>query len=445
MVTSDAATDVVGQERSAARARGRDSQHLRRTPAGKASTRPPRRGTYLPVTPLTPSRRAQRVVESVTLAISARAAQMRAQGIDVVSLAIGEPDFPTPRHIASAGLRAIEAGKTRYTATSGLPEVRRAACAWLERVYGARFAEPELIITAGAKPALHMALTALLEDGDKVLLPAPYWVSYPDLVAIAGGVPVVIPPAPERGFVLDPATLAHHAKASGAKGLIINYPNNPSGAVPTPAQMEALLRAAVDLGLWVLADEIYGTLVYDGARYVSAASFAFAKERVVLVGGGTKSHTLTGWRIGMLAGPRAIIEAAARVQSQVIGNPCTISQEALLAMCTSDDRDEQAQRLRAFSERRRYVLEQIATIPGLTLSPPPMGTFYALFDVRALCARLRCDDRALAARLLEEVHLALVPGSAFAIPGFLRMSYAADMAVLVQARARLAKFMESVS
>jgi aspartate aminotransferase len=392
--------------------------------------------------PLLPSRRTQRVVESVTLGITARAAQMRAAGADVVSLAIGEPDFPTPPYIAAAGVRAIEAGKTRYTATSGMPEVRTAARKWFARTYGVEFADGEVIVTAGAKPALHMALTALVDDGDKVLLPAPFWVSYPDLIGLAGGVPVVIPPAPERGFILDPDTLRQQARAHGAKGLVVNYPNNPSGAVPTPVQMEALMHAAVEAGLWVLSDEIYGTLVYAGARYVSAAKFDFARERVVLVGGGTKSHTLTGWRVGFLAGPRTILDAAARVQSQVLGNPCTISQEAVLAMCHADDRDEQAQRLRTFDERRRWVIANLGTLPGLALTPEPQGAFYALFDVRALCARLRIDDQTLAKRLLEEVHLALVPGSAFAIPGFLRLSYAAHMTQLEKAKQRLVQFLE---
>lgn len=397
------------------------------------------------VVPLQPSRRARSVVESTTLAIAARAAAMQASGIDVVSLSAGEPDFPTPAHVARAGVRAIETGNTRYTATSGRPDVRRAARAWWQRVYGVELADGELIVTAGAKPALLMALLALVEDGDRVLIPAPMWVSYPDLVRVAGGTPVSIPPAPERGFVLDAATLCAMAKDHGAKGLILNYPNNPSGAVASPAQMEALLRAACDCGLWVLSDEIYGTLVYDGAEFRSAGAFPSARDRVLLVGGGTKSHTLTGWRIGFLAGPREIVAAAARVQSQVLGNPCTISQEAVLAMCTADDAEEQAARRAAFDRRRRWVVANIATIPGWTLAPTPRGAFYALFDVRPLCAHLGLDDLGLARRLLEEAHVALVPGSAFAIPGYMRLSYAASDQQLASGGERIAAFTRSVS
>jgi aspartate aminotransferase len=382
------------------------------------------------------------VAESTTLAITARAAEMRAAGLDIVSLSAGEPDFPTPSYIAKAGVAAIEAGRTRYTATSGMPEVRRAARAWWKRTYGVELADGELIVTAGAKPALHMALTALVEDGDRVLIPAPLWVSYPDLVSVAGGTPVIIEPAPAQGFILDAETLHAQARAHHAKGIILNYPNNPSGAVPTPAQMEALVRAAVECGLWIISDEIYGTLVYDGATYRSAGTFAFARDRVLLVGGGTKSHTLTGWRVGFLTGPKDIIAAAGRVQSQVLGNPCTISQEAVLAMCQADDADDQRRRRHAFDERRRWVMQHIATIPGFTLEPAPQGAFYALFDVRALCARLRTDDVGLTRRLLEEAHVALVPGAAFWIPGFVRLSYAASIGELEKAAQRIAAFVK---
>lgn len=370
---------------------------------------------------------------------------MQAAGTDVVSLSAGEPDFPTPSYVAAAGIRAIETGTTRYTATSGRPDVRRAARAWWQRVYGVDLAADELIVTAGAKPALLMALLSLVDDGDRVLIPAPMWVSYPDLVGVAGGVPVAIAPAPERGFVLDPDTLRAQAEAHGASGIILNYPNNPSGAVASPAQMEALLRAAVDCGLWVLSDEIYGTLVYDGAEFRSAGSFAFAREHVLLVGGGTKSHTLTGWRIGFLAGPADIVAAAGRVQSQVLGNPCTISQEAVLAMCTTDDSAAQAERRAAFDARRRWVLQHVATIPGWSLRATPRGAFYALFDVGALCARLGTDDLGLARRLLDEAHVALVPGTAFGIPGFIRLSYAASFEQLQAGAQRIAAFTERVS
>lgn len=370
---------------------------------------------------------------------------MQAAGIDVVSLSAGEPDFPTPSYVAQAGIAAIAAGKTRYTATSGRPDVRHAARAWWQRVYGVPLADGELMATAGAKPALLIALLTLVEDGDRVLLPAPMWVSYPDLVGVAGGVPITIPASVEGGFVLDPDTLRAQAKAHGAKGIILNYPNNPSGAVASPSQTEALLRVAVECGLWVLADEIYGTLVYDGEEFKSMGTFAFAREHVLLVGGGTKSHTLTGWRIGFLAGPKDLITAAGRVQSQVIGNPCTISQEAVLAMCTTDDADEQAKRRQAFDERRRWVMANVGTIPGWILEPEPRGAFYALFDVRDLCKRMDTDDLGLTRRLLEEAHVALVPGSAFAIPGFVRLSYAAGIADLETAAKRIADFTRRVS
>jgi aspartate aminotransferase len=284
-----------------------------------------------------------------------------------------------------------------------------------------------------------MALTALVDAGDPVLILAPYWVSYPDLVTIAGGRPVVLPPVPEQQFVHPPADLVAAARQHGAKGVILNFPNNPSGAVPPPARMRELVLAAAGAGLWIISDEIYGTMLYDGIEFCSAGKVEEARGRTVIVNGGTKSHTLTGWRIGFLAGPEEIVAAAGRVQSQVLGNPCTISQQAALAMCDGDDTEEHRRRMTALDERRRYLVREINSIPGLSLAAPK-GAFYALVDARAWCAQMGSDDVAIANRLLDEVHVAAVPGTAFAIPGFIRLSFAASMAELERATARIRSF-----
>ena len=384
---------------------------------------------------LAPNARSSSIAESATLAISAAAKRLRAAGADVVSLGAGEPDFPTPEPIARAGIAAIERGDTRYTAAAGTPELRAAGARWLASL-GLRYTADEVMVCAGAKAALHMALDTIVEPGDRVLILAPHWVSYPALVALANGVPVVVPAMPERGFVHDAATLAAAARAHRAKGLIVNYPNNPSGAVPSRAELEALVDVAAQHDLWIVSDEIYSALVYDGAEHVSPAAVRGGRERTVVVNGFTKSHTLTGWRTSFLAAPAKVVAAAERIQSQVLGNPCTVSQAALLAACADPLPDEVARRVRAFDERRRYLVDAVNRVPGLA-AITPRGAFYVLIDVRRPCAARGIDDVAACAELLERHHLALVPGSAFAIPGFVRASYAAALPELEKAIERL--------
>jgi aspartate aminotransferase len=391
---------------------------------------------------LVPNARSRRIEESATLAITAKAARMKAAGLDVVSLGAGEPDFATPAPIAQAGIRAIEQGNVRYTAAPGTPELRAAGARWLSSTFGLAYAADEVMVTAGAKAALHMALAAIVEPGDPVLILAPYWVSYPALVTMADGVPVVLPAVPDQGFVHDAHTIDAAVKQHGAKGLLLNFPNNPSGTVPTRDQIQAIVDVAKARDLWLVSDEIYSTLLYDDAVHVSPASLPSGRERTIVVNGFTKSHTLTGWRTSFLAGPKAVVDAASRIQSQVLGNACTISQAATLAACEQALPEEQERRMRAFDERRRYLVAEINRIPGLRLTAP-RGAFYALVDVRELCRQRGCDDVALCEQLLERERLAAVPGSAFAIPGFVRFSYAAAMDQLRAAVVRLRAFVES--
>jgi len=391
---------------------------------------------------LAPNARSRRIEESATLAITAKAAKMKAAGHDVVSLGAGEPDFPTPGPIAESGIRAIQQGKTRYTAAPGIPELRAAGSAWLAATFDLRYTPEEVMVCAGAKAALHMALDAVVEPNDPVLILAPYWVSYPALVTMADGVPVVVPAVPERGFVHDAATIDAAIVKHRSKGIVLNFPNNPSGAVPDRAQMQAIVDVCKKRDQWIVSDEIYGTLLYDGATHVSPAALPGGRERTLVVNGFTKSHTLTGWRTSFLAGPRAVIDACCRIQSQVLGNPCTISQEAMLTACRVPLPEDQQTRMRAFTERRNFLVERINTIPGLKL-PPPRGAFYALVDAREFCKKCGIDDVVLCERLLDQAKLAAVPGSAFAIPGFVRLSYAASMQDLEKAVDRLRSFVSS--
>ncbi len=388
---------------------------------------------------LVPNARSRRIEESATLAITAKAAKMKQAGFDVVSLGAGEPDFPTPAPIAKAGVRAIEQGKTRYTAAPGVPELRAAGSAWLKSAFDLAYTPDEVMVCAGAKAALHMALDAVVEPGDPVLILAPYWVSYPALVTMADGTPIVVPPVPDRGFVHDAATIDAACKQHRSKGVVLNFPNNPSGAVPSREQVQGIVDVCRANDMWIVSDEIYGTLLYDGARHVSPAALPGGRERTLVVNGFTKSHTLTGWRTSFLAGPRPVIDACCRIQSQVLGNPCTISQEAMLEACRTPLPEDQARRMQAFGERRDFLVKEINTIPGLRLTPP-RGAFYALVDARELCRKRGIDDVAMCEQLLDQQKVAAVPGSAFAIPGFVRLSYAASMDDLRAAVQRLRAF-----
>jgi aspartate aminotransferase len=385
------------------------------------------------------SDRVRAIGESQTLAIAAKARDMIADGLDVISLSAGEPDFGTVESVAAAGIQAIQDGQTRYTNATGTPELRQAAAEWFRGTYGLSFTPSQVMVTAGAKPALHMALTAVVNDGDPVLIPAPYWVSYPDLVRVAGGNPVPIAAVPEQDFIHRGEQILAAAAEHGAKGLILNYPNNPSGAVPTRQQLESIVDACVEANLWILSDEIYGQLIYDGLPHCSPAAFEQGKGRVMVVNGGTKSHSMTGWRVGFLAGPEPIIQAATRLQSQVIGNTSSISQAAALEVCQGNHDDEIQRRLNEFDQRRQFMVEEISSIPGLSLKPPK-GAFYALVDARRLCSLMYIDDTDLAERLLSDFQLAVVPGSAFGLPGFIRLSYATSMEQLTKGVERLRDF-----
>lgn len=385
---------------------------------------------------LAPNARSRRIEESATLAIADQANQLKAAGHDVVSLGAGEPDFPTPEPIAQAGIRAIQEGNYRYTAAAGTKELRAGGAAWLNAEFGLDYSPDEVIVNAGAKGALHMALNTIVEPGDRVLILAPHWVSYPALITMAGGETIVVEPAPEHGFIHPVAAIEAAAEQHNARGILVNFPNNPSGAVPTREQLAGLVDLCVRRDMWIVSDEIYSTLTYDDAKHISPAALPGGRERTVVVNGFTKSHTLTGWRTSFMAAPKDIVSTAARIQSQVLGNPCTISQAATLEACLNPLPDNHTERMRAFTERRNYLVEQINQVPGMALQTP-RGAFYALVDIREICSARKVDDFEACRELLAEHHLALVPGSAFAAPGFVRVSYAATLETLKRAVARL--------
>ena len=385
---------------------------------------------------LAPNARSQLIKASATLAISATAAQLKADGLDVVSLGAGEPDFPTPEPIAQAGIEAIEQGNYRYTAAAGTPALRQAGSDWLKSAFGLEYDKSEVMVSPGAKAALHMGLSSIVNPGDAVLLLAPYWVSYPALVTLAGGTPIIVEANPDRNFVHDAETIEAAAKKHNTKGIIANFPNNPSGAVPNREDVRALVDLCCRNDMWIVSDEIYSTLLYDDAQHISPASIPGGRDRTIIVAGFTKSHTLTGWRTSFMAAPKDIINTAARLQSQVLGNPCTISQAAMLKACQLPMPEEHNRRMKAFTERRNFLVEELNKIPGVSLATP-RGSFYALIDIRPICAARSITDLDACSQLLEQHYLALVPGSAFGIPGFVRASDAADLSTLKKAVERI--------
>lgn len=394
-------------------------------------------GSTRGMTGLVPNARSRLIEASATLAITDTANKLKAAGHDVVSLGAGEPDFPTPEPIAQAGIEAIEQGNYRYTSAAGTPELRKAGAEWLSSSFGLDYAADEVMVCAGAKAALHMALAAIVEPGDRVLVLAPYWVSYPAMVTLAGGEPVVLPPNPGRGFVHDEASIEAMARKHDAAGVIVNFPNNPSGSVPGKNDVEALVDVCARRDMWIISDEIYSTLLYDDAVHISPAKVAGGRERTVVVNGFTKSHTLTGWRTSFLAASKDVVATAARLQSQVLGNPCTISQAATLKACQLPLPDEHKWRMAAFTERRDYLVREINQLQGISLAKP-RGAFYALMDIRPICEAREITDLQACRELLDEHHLALVPGSAFGAPGFVRASFAVSLDTLKKAVDRLA-------
>lgn len=381
--------------------------------------------------------RALMVKESATLAIASKAIRMKESGIDVISLSAGEPDFPTPDPIAEAGVQAIRAGKTKYTSPAGTIEARRAVCTLLRRDHGLDYRPEEILITAGAKPGIHVALMAAMEVGDAVVVPAPFWVSYPDIIRLAGGEPHILAAVPEQGFVHRKEQLLQAVRDCQARGLIFNSPNNPSGAVHTRQQVRDLVEVAEYEDLWIISDEIYGRLLYDGAEHVSPAHFPEGRRRTFLVNGPSKTYAMTGWRLGFLAGPEEYIQAAYRIQSQITGNTCTPGQWAATEAFANDHTPALQKMLTAFDARRRLALDLLAAIPRLRPTRPS-GAFYIVVDVRPILKERGIDDVQMAERLLEDVKLALVPGAPFALPGFIRISYAASEATIREGIRRLA-------
>ncbi|HHY38292.1 MAG TPA: pyridoxal phosphate-dependent aminotransferase [Clostridia bacterium] len=376
------------------------------------------------------SRRTRELVPSPTLSIDARAKELVSQGVDVISFAVGEPDFDTPSHIKDEAIHAIRSGFTKYTPSSGILPLRQAIADKLLRENGLSYDPGDILVSCGAKHSIYNAIMAICDDGDEVIIPSPYWVSYPEQVRLAGGKPVFVQCSADNEYKITAEDL-RKAITPRTKALILNTPNNPSGAVYTEDDLTAIAEVAVHQDIIVISDEVYEKLVYDGEKHVSIAALSpEIKERTVVVNGVSKAYAMTGWRIGYAAGPRVIIKAMADIQGHMTSNPTSISQKASLQALTGTQ-EPVNEMLRSFSARRDIMVEGLNEITGFKATKP-RGAFYVFVDVKGVLSQrfqtktagVVADDTALARFLLEEAKVAVVPGSAFGGPGCLRLSYA---------------------
>jgi aspartate aminotransferase len=383
--------------------------------------------------------RARRLQPSPTLAIAARARALRAQGIDVLSFSAGEPDFDTPERVKAAAVRALAEGQTKYTDTAGIPDLRAAICAKLKRDNDLDYEPAEVIVSVGAKHTLYNIGAVLFDPGDEVLVPAPYWVSYTEQVRLFDARPVVVPTDETRGFQLDVAAL-RAAVTPRTRAVILNTPNNPTGAVYGRADLEAVAALAVERGIWIVSDECYEALTYEG-RVPSIATVGPAvKARTLVVHTCSKAYAMTGWRIGYAAGPREVVRAMADFQGQCTSNPASVAQWAAVE-ALAGPQDDVAKMAGEFDRRRRAIVEGLNRVPGIRCAMP-QGAFYAFPDVSGLFGR-RWRGGALAtsadvtAFLLEDARVAVVPGADFGSDHHLRLSYACGLDTIEEGLRRI--------
>ncbi|GEL16306.1 pyridoxal phosphate-dependent aminotransferase [Pseudonocardia asaccharolytica] len=374
------------------------------------------------------SARISGIAESATLAVDAKAKALKAAGRPVIGFGAGEPDFPTPEPIVAAAEAACADPRNhRYSPAAGLPELREAVAAKTKRDSGYEITANQVLITNGGKQAVYQAFATLLDPGDEVILPAPYWTTYPEAVALAGGVAVVVRTEPEADYLPSVEQL-EAVRTERTKVLLWCSPSNPTGSVADRALTEAVGRWAADNGIWVITDEIYEHLVYDGAEAVSMpVAVPEIADRCIVLNGVAKTYAMTGWRVGWMAAPADVIKAATNLQSHLTSNVCNVAQRAALE-AVAGPLDAVAEMRAAFDRRRRTIVELLSAIPGVQC-PTPRGAFYVYPAVRELLGKQIRGTRAettveLAAAVLEHAEVAVVPGEAFGTPGFFRLSYA---------------------
>lgn len=368
--------------------------------------------------------RVSELTPSLTLAIDSKAKALRAEGVNIYSFGAGEPDFDTPEHIKAAAVEALGAGFTKYTPSSGIPELRAAISEKFKRDNGLDYKPSEIIVSNGAKQSCFNAILAVCGEGDEVIIPAPYWLSYPEMVRLAGAEPVIVQTTQENDWKMT-AQQFEEAMSPRTKMIIINSPGNPTGSVYTKEELRALVEVAADEEIIILSDEIYESLTYDGAEHVSVASITpEARDLTITVNGFSKAYAMTGWRIGYLGAPEPIAKAIDSLQSHSTSGPCSFAQKGALAaitgdqQCVADMREE-------FNIRREYIYERLSAIPNVT-AVKPKGAFYILANI----SKLGMTSTNFADRLLSKANVAVVPGIAFGDDSVVRFSYATGLDVI---------------
>lgn len=391
------------------------------------------------------SSKALMISPSITLDITAKAKEMKSKGIDVISFGAGEPDFNTPENIQLAGIDAIKSGNTRYTATSGIPELKKAICEKLKKENNLDYNPSNIIVSNGAKQSIFNSLFAILNPGDEVIMPVPYWVSYPEFIKLSDGVPVPVETKEENDFKFKLEDL-ENALTSKTKALVLNSPSNPTGAAYDLEELRAIANWAVKNNIFVISDEIYEKLIYDGYKHISIASLGGDIKRLtILVNGMSKAYAMTGWRIGYAAADEEIVKVMTNIQSHTTSNPCSISQYASVEGLVGDqsiieDMKEQ------FIDRRNYMVEKINSIKGLTCRKP-LGAFYVMANISKIKGKIIKGKHIessldLANLLLDEAKVAVIPGSAFGADDFIRLSYATSMENIKEGLRRIEKIIE---
>lgn len=388
------------------------------------------------------SNRAQQLTPSVTLAAAAKAKALKAKGVDVLSLTVGEPDFVTPKNIQKAAIASIEDGRASYyTPSGGIPELKQAIVSYVEREYQLRYQPKQVIVTDGAKYALYLLFQAILNVGDEVIIPVPYWVSYGEQVKLAEGKPVFVSSTQEQSFKVSVAQL-EAVRTDKTKAIILNSPSNPTGVIYTEEELRQIGEWAVAHNILIIADDIYGRLVYNGHRFTPIATISEAiRQQTIIINGVSKTYAMTGWRIGFAVGDEKIIQAMTQLASQSTSNPVAVSQYAAIEALKGEQSTVEDMR-QAFEKRLNHIYPKVAALPGVSLIKPE-GAFYLFPNVKKTLEICGYDNVTnWVEDLLQEAHVALVTGEGFGAPEHVRMSYATDLMTLEKAIERMNDFIE---
>lgn len=388
--------------------------------------------------------RINRIQVSPTAVVISAAEQLKAKGVDIADFGPGEPDFPTPEHIKKAAIRAIEENRTKYTPTGGIMPLREAIPAWHSRELGSNYTAKECVVNVGGKHSIFNTMCVLIQNGDEVILPGPYWVSYPDIIKYAGGTPVVVQTRQEDGFSPKAAEI-EKAITAKTKMVVVNSPSNPTGGVVDADEFERILAVCKKHNVWLMSDECYSHFTYEPHKPFSIASAKDSKERLIVIGSCSKTFAMTGWRVGYTLAPEPLVQAIVKIQSQSTSNPTSIAQYAALEAMRGS-MDSVPVMLAEYAKRRKRIVEGLREIPGVACEWPG-GAFYAFPNISAHlqgrdAVAKSCTE--LSRELLDKAHVALVPGEAFGAPGFLRLSYATSIERIEEGLRRISKFLTRV-